>query len=131
MMLLLRRSLLVPSALAVVVLVAIVVGYRYADLTHHRRHRLAPMSTAPATYPGTTMLVGTLLTYSQRVMNVRTDRGLFGVVLAQSTVEIPSCGHLPTLQPGERLELRVPAQGNGTLLAATVREVTSCTASRQ
>ncbi len=131
MLLLLRRSLLVPSALAFVVLVVIVVGYRYADLTHHRRHHPAPPSTAPATYPGTTILVGTLMTYSQRVMNVRTDQGLFGVVLAQSTVELSSCGRRPTLQPGERLEIRVPAQGNGSLFAATVREVNSCTGSRQ
>ncbi len=130
MLLLLRRSLLVPSALAIVVLVAIVVGYRYADLTHHRRHRPALPSTAPATYPGTTMLVGTLIAYNQRVMSVRTDQGLFGVVLAQSTVEIPSCGRPPTLRPGERLELRVPAQGNGILLAATIREVKNCAGRR-
>jgi len=111
----------------VLTLVALAIGYRYADRTKHRRPPPAPPpSGAVMTWPGTTPLTGTLIAYSQRVMSVRTAQGVFGVILALSTAEIPTCRGYPTLRPGERLEVRVPARGDGSLLAAMVKDAGPC-----
>lgn len=105
-------------------LVTLAIGYRYADLTQHRR----PPAPAPVdhTWPGTVLLVGTLIGYDQRIMNLRTTHGAYAVTFAQSTIQLPTCGRWPTFRAGERLAVRVPAQGDGTLLAATVQLVGPC-----
>ena len=121
----LRRGLFsLPTAVAVVTVLALSVGYRYADLTHHRRPLPAPAGPQP--WRGAMVLAGTLSGYSQRVMSIRTAHGTFAVILAQTTVALPRCGHEPTLQPGERLVVRVPGRGDGTLLARTVQDAGPC-----
>ena len=72
------------------------------------------------------VLTGTLSEYSQRVMSIRTAHGTFAIILARTTVALPRCGHEPTLQPGERLVVRVPGRGDGTLLARTVQDAGPC-----
>ena len=120
-----RRGLFsLPAGAAVVTVLALTVGYRYADLTHHRRPPPAP--AVDQTWPGTMVLTGTLAGYSQRVMSIRTSHGTFGVILAQTAVVLPRCGREPTLQLGERLVVRVPARGDGTLLARMVQDVGPC-----
>ena len=120
-----RRGLFsLPAGAAVVTVLALTVGYRYADLTHHRRPPPAP--AVDQTWPGTMVLTGTLTGYSQRVMSIRTSHGTFAVILAQATVVLPRCGHEPTLQLGERLVVRVPARGDGTLLARVVQDAGPC-----
>jgi hypothetical protein len=120
-----RRGLFsLPAGAAVMTVLALTVGYRYADLTHHRRPPAAP--AVDQTWPGTMALTGTLAGYSQRVMSIRTSHGTFGVILAQTAVVLPRCGHEPTLQPGERLVVRVPARGDGTLLARMVQDAGPC-----
>ena len=113
-----------PAGAAVVSVLALTVGYRYADLTHHRGPLRAP--AVHQTWSGTMVLTGTLTGYSQRVMSIRTSHGTFAVILAQATVALPRCGHEPTLQPGERLVVRVPARGDGTLLARMVQDAAPC-----
>ena len=120
-----RRGLFsLPAVAAVVTVLALTVGYRYADLTHHRRPLPAP--AVDRRWPGTMVLTGTLTGYSQRVMSIRTSHGTFGVILAQTAVALPRCGHEPTLQLGERLVVRVPARGDGTLLARMVQDAGPC-----
>ena len=120
-----RRSLFsLPAGAAVMTVLALTVGYRYADLTHHRRPPPAP--AVDQMWPGTMVLAGTLTGYSQRVMSIRTSHGTFGVILAQTAVVLPRCGHEPTLLPGERLVVRVPARGDGTLLARMVQDAGPC-----
>jgi len=120
-----RNSLTPPLLAAVLTSVALAVGYRYADVT--RRHRPPPPPPPAAlTWPGTTPLTGTLMGYSQRVMSLRTEQGSFAVILALSTAVVPTCRGYPTLQPGERLEVRVPAGGDGSLLAAMVKDMAPC-----
>lgn len=121
-----RRSLLVPGASAMLVALALLIGYRYADLTHHRPP--PPPPPIDRTWPGTTLLTGTLTGYKQRVMSLRTDGGTFAVIFAQATIRLPTCGRWPTLQPGERLAVRVPVQGDGSLMAATVQLAGVCPA---
>lgn len=117
-------SLYVPLLTAALVVCVLGVGYRYADLTHHRK---PPPPPAPnLTWPRTAALTGTLTGMNQRVMSLRTPTGPFAVILAQSTVVLPSCGRLPTWQPGERLLVRVPGRGGGTLMAAMVRDAGPC-----
>src|SRR3954451_20340911 len=102
---LLRGLFSLPSGAAVVTVLALTVGYRYADLTPHRGPLRSP--AVHQTWSGTMVLTGTLTGYSQRVMSIHTPRGPFAVILAQATVVLPRCGHEPTLQPGERLVVRV------------------------
>jgi len=124
------RSAAAPLSAAVVTAFALGLGYRYAAATPQRN--LLPASThAPATstphaWPGTTLITGTLIGYKQRVMSVRAADGSYAVILALSTVVLPTCGRRPTLQPGEALEVRAPVQGDGTLLAVTVRAIAPC-----
>src|SRR3954469_24644258 len=91
---LLRGLFSLPAGAAVVTVLALTVGYRYADLTHHRRPLPAP--AVDRRWPGTMVLTGTLTGYSQRVMSIRTSHGTFGVILAQTAVALPRCGHEPT-----------------------------------
>lgn len=99
-------------------------GYRYADQTHHRKP--PPTATPDMRWPGTTAIRGILTRYDQSVMSIRTDAGAYAVILAQSTVVLPTCGRQPSLTPGEALEVRVPIGGNGTLMAAAVRLLRPC-----
>jgi len=119
-----RPSTIVPLAAAVLTCIALAVGYRFADQTRHRRP--PPPLPAAVSWPGTTALTGTLTAYSQRVMSLRTEQGAFAIILALSTAEVPTCWGSPTLRPGERLEVLVPAQGDGSLLAAMVKNATPC-----
>lgn len=119
-----RQSLAVPLVAAVAIIVALTVGYRYADRTQHRR---PPAATRGAlVWPGTAVISGTLLGYSQRVMTLRTAHGTFGIILAVTADALPTCGRAPTLQSGEALEVRVPVRGDGVLLAEMVRDLTPC-----
>ena len=115
-----------PAVSAVVVTVALLIGYRYADLTYHRRP--PPPPPPGRTWPGTALLTGTLTGYSQRVMSLRTGTGSFAVIFAQGTLVLPRCGRRPTLQPGERLAVRVPVRGDGSLLATTLQLAEPCPA---
>ena len=122
-----RSSLWLPAVLAVSVVVTLGIGYHYADLTHHRSRRpppTPPSSGAVVAPPGTVRLVGTLGSYTQRVMSLQTTDGPFGVVLGTGTIEMRQCGAFPTLRAGERLEVWVPAHGNGILVASIVRALT-------
>jgi len=119
-----RPSTFVPLAAAVLTCIVLAVGYRFADQTRHRRP--PPPPPAAVSWPGTTALTGTLTAYSQRVMSLRTERGAFAIILALSTAEVPTCRGSPTLRPGERLEVLVPAQGDGSLLAAMVKDGAPC-----
>lgn len=119
-----RQSLAMPLVLAVCIAVTLVVGYRFADQTHHRPP--PPTPVAAQRWPGTTVLTGTLLAYSQRIMTLRTAHGRFSIILALTADALPTCGHLPTLRPGEALEVRVPVRGDGTLLAVMVRGLEPC-----
>ena len=114
----------VPLAAAILTCIALAVGYRFADQTRHRRP--PPPPPVAVSWPGTTALTGTLTAYSQRVMSLRTERGAFAIILALSTAEVPTCWGSPTLRPGERLEVLVPAQEDGSLLAAMVKDATPC-----
>jgi hypothetical protein len=119
-----RLSTFVPLAAAVLTCIVLAVGYRFADQTRH--HRPPPPPPAAVSWPGTTALTGTLTAYSQRVMSLRTEQGAFAIILALSTAEVPTCRGSPTLRPGERLEVLVPAQGDGSLLAAMVKDGAPC-----
>ena len=119
-----RLPTFVPLAAAVLTCIALAVGYHFADQTRH--HRPPPPSPAAVSWPGTTALTGTLTAYSQRVMSLHTERGAFAIILALSTAEVPTCRGAPTLRPGERLEVLVPAQGDGSLLAAMVKDGAPC-----
>jgi hypothetical protein len=124
-----RLSTIVPLVAAALMFVALTIGYRYADVTRHRRPPLAPPSPplrAATTWPGTTLLTGTLTSYSQRVMSLRTEQGLFAIILALSTDVVPTCRGYPTLQRGERLEVRTPSREDGSLLAAMVKDARPC-----
>lgn len=123
----LRQSLLVPVIAVALVAVTLALGYRYADLTHHRKP--PPTPTPRLSWPGTTVVRGILTGYSQRVMSIRSGAITYAVVMAQSTVVLPTCGRRPTLRPGEALEVRVPVGGNGDLLASMVRLAGPCTRS--
>jgi hypothetical protein len=59
-------------------------------------------------------------------MSLRTDGATFAVILAQGTVALPTCGRYPTLTVGEGLVVRIPVRGDGTLLAAMVRDLAPC-----
>ena len=119
-----RSSLRVPLLTAALVILVVGVGYRYADLTHHRKP--PPPPPPNLAWPRTAALTGTLTGMNQRVMSLRTPTGPFAIILAQSTVVLPNCGHLPTWRPGERLLVRVPGRGGGTLMAAMVRDASPC-----
>ena len=118
------RSLYPPLAAALLIAVTLGVGYRYADVSHHR----PPPPTRPPgrAFPGTAIVRGNLIAYGQRVMTIRTSTGTYGVILALGTIELPRCGRLPSLRPGEALEARVPVEGDGTLLAVTVQDDGQC-----
>ena len=119
-----RPSTFVPLAAAVLTCIVLAVGYRFADQTRHRRP--PPPPPAAVSWPGTTALTGTLTAYNQRVMSLRTERGAFAIILALSTAEVSTCRGSPTLRAGERLEVLVPARGDGSLLAAMVKDATPC-----
>ncbi len=124
------RSAAVPLSAAVAMALALGLGYRYADATPQRHRAPASIRAAatptPDTWPGTALITGTLIGYKQRVMSVRAAHGSYAVILALSTIVLPTCGRGPTLQPGEALEVRAPVQGDGTLLAVTVRAIAPC-----
>lgn len=119
-----RPSFYAPCAAAAFTALALIIGYRYADLTHHRKP--PPPPAQARAWPGTVALRGTLTHFSQRVMTIRTANGTFAVILPLTTDEPPTCGHLPSWTPGEALEVRVPVAGDGTLLAHMVRDIGPC-----
>lgn len=119
-----RQSLVSPVLATLFVALAVGLGYHYADQTYHRPP--PPDPPPPHAWPGTALLRGTLTGYTQRVMSLRTAHGSYSVILGLTAVELPTCGRLPTLRPGEALEVRVPVHGDGTLLAVMVRDVGRC-----
>ena len=124
-----RLSTLVPLAAAIATAVALGVGYRFADPTQHRHFSSpppAPTPSAPLSWPGTTLLTGTLTAYNQRIMSLRTEQGTFAIILSLSTTEVPTCWGYPTLRPGERLVVRAPGRASGSLMAAMVRDARPC-----
>lgn len=119
-----RQSLTLPVATAVLTAMTLAVGYHYADQTQHRRP--PPPAPLDRAWSNTALLTGTLTAYDQRVMSLRTSRGTFALILALTAVPLPTCGHDPTLRPGERLAVRASARGDTTLLAAAVQDVGPC-----
>lgn len=134
-----RRSLFVPILLAVIVVIAVTAIYKLdvpIALRHASRSTPGPTplptsTISPSTnvWPGTSRLTGTLLSFSQRVMYLKTATGTYGIVLARSTVTLPLCGRYPTFGAGEHLEIRAPLSANGLILATMVRPLGRCTSS--
>ncbi len=132
-----RRSLFAPILLAAIVVVVLVASYKLdvpIALQHAARSTPSPTPSPTATispstnvWPGTSRLTATLLSLSQNVMYVKAMAGTYGIVLARSTVVLPSCGRYPTFAAGERLEIRAPLSGNGLILATMVRPLGLCT----
>lgn len=120
-----RLSPLVPLVVAILTGIALGVGYRFADPGQHH-HAPPPPASAALSWPHTTLMTGTLTAYNQRIMSLRTEQGTFAIIFALSTVEVSTCWGYPTLQPGERLAVRVPGRANGSLLAAMVQDARPC-----
>ncbi len=119
-----RESLALPVAAALLVALALGIGYPNADRGRHRPP--PPTATPDLAFPGTTLLRGRLLRFNQSVMTVRTASATYAVILSRSTSVLAACGHLPTLRPGEDLEVRIPVAGNGVLLARMIRPAGPC-----